>query len=80
MRRGGTVVPMSFVTCDPDVLLSADAGEVCALTATQVLAHATRYQPTDAQAAAIHEMFVSTLRASGHLYAATEAARAVAAG
>jgi hypothetical protein len=50
---------MSFVTCDPDVLLSADAGEVCALTATQVLA---------------------TLRASGHLYAATEAARAIAAG
>jgi hypothetical protein len=37
------------------------------------------YQAISAQAAAIHDGFVSTLAASGNSYAATEAANAVAA-
>jgi PE family len=38
------------------------------------------YQAVSAQAAAIHDMFVSTLGTSAGSYAATEAANAVAAG
>jgi hypothetical protein len=53
---------------------------VSALTAAQFTAHAQVYQAVSAQAAAIHETFVSTLSASAGSYAATEAANAVAAG
>jgi hypothetical protein len=53
---------------------------VSALTATQFAMHAQMYQAVSAQAAAIHDMFVSTLGASAGSYAATEAANAVAAG
>ena len=49
-------------------------------TATQFSAHAQLYQAVSAQAAAIHESFVSTLSAGAESYAATEAANAVAAG
>jgi hypothetical protein len=58
---------MSFVTTQPEAL-SAAAGNL------QV------YQAVSAQAAAIHEMFVSTLSTSAGSYAAIEAANAVAAG
>jgi hypothetical protein len=58
----------------------AAADEVSALTAVQFTAHAQLYQAVSAQAAAIHEMFVSTLGSSAVSYAATEAANAVAAG
>jgi PE family len=58
----------------------AAADEVSALTAAQFTAHAQLYQAVSAQAAAIHEMFVSTLSTSAGSYAATEAANAVAAG
>lgn len=37
------------------------------------------YQTLSAQAQAIHEMFVTTLQASGGSYAETEAANAIAA-
>jgi hypothetical protein len=61
------------------VVAPAAADEVSALTAAQFSAHAQLYQQVSAQAAAIHEMFVSTLSTSAGSYAATEAANAIAA-
>jgi PE family protein len=59
-------------------VVPAAADEVSALTAMQFSAHASLYQAMSAQAAAIHESFVSTLSASAGSYAATEAANAAA--
>lgn len=61
-------------------VVPAAADEVSALTAAQFAAHAAMYQQVSAQAAAIHELFVSTLNSSATSYAATEAANAAAAG
>ena len=61
-------------------VVPAAADEVSALTAAQFAAHAQLYQAVAAQAAAIHEQFVSTLGTSAGSYAATEAANAAAAG
>jgi PE family len=61
-------------------VVPAAADEVSALTAAQFAAHAQMYQAISAQAAAIHEMFVSTLATSAGSYAATEAANAAATG
>jgi len=58
----------------------AAADEVSALTAAQFAAHASLYQTVAAQASAIHDMFVATLKTSSESYAATEAANAAAAG
>ena len=58
----------------------AAADEVSALTAAQFAMHAAMYQAVSAQAAAVHDMFVSTVGASAVSYAATEAAGAVALG
>jgi PE family len=60
-------------------LVPAAADEVSALTATQFAVHAQMYQAVSAQADAIHQLFVSTLRTSATAYAATEAANAIAA-
>src|SRR5437868_15273810 len=59
-------------------VVPAAADEVSALTALQFAAHAQLYQAVSAQAAAIHQMFVSTLATSASSYAATEAANAAA--
>ncbi|PJE06889.1 PE family protein [Mycobacterium sp.] len=59
-------------------VVPAAADEVSALTAAQFAAHGAMYQAISGQAAAFHELFVSTLAASGNCYAATEAANAVA--
>jgi PE family protein len=61
-------------------VVPAAADEVSALTAAQFAAHAQMYQAVSAQAAAIHEMFVSTLATSAASYAATEAANAASTG
>jgi hypothetical protein len=61
-------------------VVPASADEVSALTAARFAAHARIYQQVSAQAAAIHEMFVTTLNESAGTYAATEAANAIAAG
>ena len=61
-------------------VIPAGVDEVSALTAAQFTAHTQLYQAVSAQAAAIHEMFVSALNTSARSYAATEAANAVAAG
>jgi hypothetical protein len=60
-------------------VVPAAADAVSALTAAQFAAHARMYQAVSAQAAAIHQMFVSTMRVSGGSYAASEAANAIAA-
>jgi hypothetical protein len=59
-------------------VIPAAADEVSALTAAQFAAHGQLFQTVSAQAQAIHEMFVNTLRTSAGSYAATEAANAVA--
>jgi PE family len=61
-------------------VVPAAADEVSVLTAAQFATHAEMYQVISAQAAAIHQMFVSALGAGAGSYAATEAANAVAAG
>ncbi len=59
-------------------VIPAAADEVSALTAAQFAAHAAMYQAVSAQAAAIHDMFVTTLGTSAGSYAATDAANAAA--
>ncbi|OBK31890.1 PE family protein [Mycobacterium sp. 1245111.1] len=61
-------------------LIPAASDEVSALTAMQFAAHARAYQAVSAQAAVIHEMFVSMLSAGSESYAATEIDNAVATG
>jgi hypothetical protein len=78
---GSTMVAQNAAAAAPTTgVIPAAADEVSALTAAQFATHAQMYQVVSAQAAAIHEMFVSTLGASAGSYAATEAANAVAAG
>ncbi|HZE14213.1 MAG TPA: PE family protein [Mycobacterium sp.] len=60
-------------------IVPAAADEVSALTAAHFAAHAQMYQAVSAQAAAIHQMFITTLRTSANSYAATEAANVIAA-
>jgi hypothetical protein len=60
-------------------VIPAAADEVSALIAAQFAAHAQMYQAMAAQAAAIHEQFVTALGTSAGSYAATEAANAIAA-
>jgi hypothetical protein len=59
-------------------LAPAAADEVSALTAAAFAAHGAMYQQVGAQAAAIHQMFVTTLQTSAGSYAATEAANVTA--
>ena len=61
-------------------LVPAASDEVSALTAMQFAGHAHAYQTVSAQAAAIHQMFVTMLAAGARSYATTEAANAVATG
>jgi hypothetical protein len=53
-------------------VVPAAADEVSALTAAQFAAHAAMYQAVAVQAAATHDLFVTTLGASAGSYAATE--------
>lgn len=59
-------------------VVPAAADEVSALQATIFAAYGTLYQSVNAQAAAIHDLFVNTLGASAGSYAATESANSVA--
>ena len=60
-------------------LVPAAADEVSALTAAQFAAHAQIYQAVGGQAAAVHDMFVTSLASSADSYAATEASNTIAA-
>lgn len=57
---------------------SAAADTVSVLTAAQFAAHSAIYQAVTAQAAVVHDLFVTTLRANAGSYHTTEAANAVA--
>jgi hypothetical protein len=59
-------------------LVPAAADEVSALQATIFTAYGTLYQSVNAQATAIHELFVSTLGASAGSYMSTESLNSVA--
>jgi hypothetical protein len=59
-------------------VVPAAADEVSALMAARFALHAEMYQAVSAQAAAIHQMFATTLGTSADSYAATEAANAIA--
>ncbi|HWF70804.1 MAG TPA: PE family protein [Mycobacterium sp.] len=61
-------------------LIPAAADEVSTLTAAQFAVQAQMYQAISAQAEAINQLLVSTLRTSATSYAVTEAANAIAAG
>lgn len=60
-------------------VVPAAADPVSALTAAQFATHAQLYQQVSAQAAAVHEQFVSMLHTGAGSYAATEAANVTAA-
>jgi hypothetical protein len=78
---GSTVSAVNAAAAAPTTgVVPAAADEVSALTAAQFTAHAQMYQAISAQAAAIHQQFVTTLGASAGSYAATEAANAAAVG
>jgi hypothetical protein len=77
---GAAMAAGSMAAAGPTTgVVPAAADEVSALTAAQFAAHAQMYQAVSAQAAAIHEMFVTTLGTSAGSYAATEVANAAAA-
>jgi hypothetical protein len=61
-------------------VVPAAADEVSTLTAAQFAMHAQMYQRVSGHAAAVHEVFTTTLAISTDSYAATEAANAIAAG
>src|ERR1700731_2624665 len=71
--NGGAAAPTAGV-------IPAAADEVSAAAAAQFAAHAQMYQGISTQAAAVHEMFVTTLGVSAGSYATAEAANALAVG
>ncbi len=77
---GSTLAAQNAATAAPMTgVVPAAADAVSMLTAAQFAGHAQTFQAVSAQAAAMHEMFVATLRTSAGSYAATEAANAAAA-
>ncbi|MBW0017036.1 MAG: PE family protein [Mycobacterium sp.] len=70
-QRAVTAAPMTGV-------VPAAADDVSMTTAVKFAAHAQAFQAVSAQAAAMHELFVSTLQTSAGSYAATEVANAAA--
>jgi hypothetical protein len=71
-QNSATAAPMAGVA-------PAAADVVSLLTAAQFARHGQMFQALSAQAAAVHEKFVNTLRASAGSYAATEAINAASA-
>jgi hypothetical protein len=77
---GSTLAAENATTATPmSGVVPAAADEVSLFTAARFATHAQAFQALSAQAAAMHEAFVSTLQASAGSYAATEAANAAAA-
>jgi PE family len=78
---GSTMATQNAAAATPTTeVVPAAADEVSALTAAQFAMHTQIYQEVSAQAAAVHEVFTTTLALSADSYAATEAANAIAAG
>jgi hypothetical protein len=77
---GSALAAQNAAAAGPTIgVVPAAADEVSALTAALFAAHAQMYQAVSAQAAAIHELFTTTLNTSADSYAATEAANAISA-
>jgi hypothetical protein len=78
---GSVMIAQNAAVAGPTTgVIPAAADEVSALTAAQFATHAQMYQAVSAHAAAIHELFTTTLKTSAGAYASTEAANAAAAG
>jgi len=76
---GGAMVAANAAAAAPTTgVVPAAADVVSALTAAQFSAHAQLYQAISAQAAAIQELFATTLGTSAASYALTETASATA--
>jgi hypothetical protein len=76
---GQSVNALNAAVAEPTTgLAPAAADEVSAVTAAAFAAHRAMYQEVGAQAAAMHQLFVATLQASGGSYAAAEAANVAA--
>jgi hypothetical protein len=77
---GSTLAAQNAATAAPMTgVVPAAADEVSLVTAARFATHAQTFQTLSKQAAAMHEMFVTTLQTSAGSYAATEAANAAAA-
>lgn len=72
-QTGANSAPMT------GVVVPAAADPVSLLAAARFAQHGQAFQAVSAEAAAVHEMFVTTLQTSAGSYAATEAANAAAA-
>lgn len=78
---GATMVVQNEAAAGPTTgIVPAAADAVSVLTAAQFAAYGARYQELGAQAAAIHELLVTTLGASAGSYAAAEAANTATVG
>ncbi len=78
---GGSMAAQNAATAAPTTgVAPAAADPVSALQAAQFSAYGTWYQQVSAQAAAIHQLLVTTLRTSAGSYGETEAANQTAAG
>lgn len=76
---GSAMAAESAATAAPTTgLVPAAADEVSALQATLFAAYGSLYQSVNAQATAIHDLFVNTLGASAGSYTATESANSLA--
>ncbi len=77
---GSSLAAQNTVAAAPMTgVVPAAADPVSVLAAAQFARHAQAFQVVGGQAAALHERFVATLRASAGSYAATEAVNAAAA-
>ncbi|OBG01477.1 PE family protein [Mycolicibacter sinensis] len=78
---GSAMTAQSAAAAAPTTgIAPAGTDEVSVLQATQFAAYGQLYQQISAQAAAIQEMFVNTLRTSADSYGSTETANSAAAG
>jgi PE family len=78
---GDSMAARNAAAAAPTTGLAPAASDiVSAMTATQFGQHGVLYQQIAAQAAAVHESLVATLRSGAGAYALTEAANAAAAG
>jgi hypothetical protein len=78
---GDALGARNAATATPTTGLAPAASDiVSAMTAAQFVNHGLTYQQIAAQAAAVHEQLVATLRSGSGAYALTEAANAAAAG
>ncbi|MEB3069563.1 PE family protein [[Mycobacterium] vasticus] len=77
---GSALQAQSAAVAAPTTAMAAPASDVVsASVAARFNANGALFQSVAAQAAAVHQMFVSTLDGSGTAYAATEAANVLAA-